>query len=485
MRLCEFHERKEIEPIDPMSLVSVIMGSLCQERGIRVPRRLICGPSAFVPLHKVVQSDTDDEEQSRMFIDVFLQTSRLDHVTQVMGYHPEYVEHFVRTQSYMLRGDGPLPYEYRHYIAIMAAARHRCVYIVRLQETEFLLQGGDPEWLKGLNHIPQKLRHLNDLNKKLAHRPWLVTKDDIEKLLRGADNWSVSELVHAIALLSHFHSLCSFVYGCGINPEVDMEGGHTIRPPSVTETADAKETNCQNSADANHVHLDLESPEGGVEELMQKMKKLEESEAEEPTQEEMVKRFERVEKQSVELLPESEEHVNHLKADLSKYLDDPEFTYQDFAKRGLTGTIPTFRVQDYSWEDHGFSLMNRLYSEIGTLLDDKFRVAYDLTYNTMGMQVNVDTSSLRRAIWNYIHCMFGIRHDDYDYGEVNHLLERSLKAYIKTVACYPERCTKKDFDGFWRGFKLSEKVHVNLMVLDARMQAELLYALRAVMKYMT
>lgn len=29
------------------------------------------------------------------------------------------------------------------------------------------------------------------------------------------------------------------------------------------------------------------------------------------------------------------------------------------------------------------------------------------------------------------------------------------------------------------------KVHVNLMVLEARMQAELLYALRAVMQYMT
>jgi sestrin len=29
------------------------------------------------------------------------------------------------------------------------------------------------------------------------------------------------------------------------------------------------------------------------------------------------------------------------------------------------------------------------------------------------------------------------------------------------------------------------QVHVNLMILEARMQAELLYALRAVMRYMT
>ena len=64
----------------------------------------------------------------------------------------------------------------------------------------------------------------------------------------------------------------------------------------------------------------------------------------------------------------------------------------------------------------------------------------------------------RRAVWNYIHCMYGIRHDDYNYGEVNQMLERNLKAYIKTVTCYPERLTKKDYDNVMREFKHSEKV---------------------------
>lgn len=76
----------------------------------------------------------------------------------------------------------------------------------------------------------------------------------------------------------------------------------------------------------------------------------------------------------------------------------------------------------------------------------------------MGDNKDVDTTSFRRAIWHYIHCMFGIRHDDYDYSEVNHLLEKSLKAYVKTVTCYPERITRKDYDSFMREFKHSEKV---------------------------
>ena len=41
-------------------------------------------------------------------------------------------------------------------------------------------------------------------------------------------NWSMSELMHAIVLLAHFHSLASFVFGCGIASEIDHPDGHTF-----------------------------------------------------------------------------------------------------------------------------------------------------------------------------------------------------------------------------------------------------------------
>ena len=44
-------------------------------------------------------------------------------MVQVMSYHPEYLECFLKTQQYMLRSDGPLPYDYRHYIAIMVSTQ--------------------------------------------------------------------------------------------------------------------------------------------------------------------------------------------------------------------------------------------------------------------------------------------------------------------------------------------------------------------------
>jgi sestrin len=164
-------------------------------------------------------------------------------------------------------------------------------------------------------------------------------------------------------------------------------------------------------------------------------------------------------------------------------MNDPSFTYEDFAKRGQVSELHTFRIQDYSWEEHGFSLVNRLYADIGNLLDEKFKVAKNMTYYTMGGRAHVDTTKFRTAVWNYIQCLYGIRHDDYDYGEVNQLLERPLKSYIKTVCCYPERVTRADYDNVMREFKHSEKVHVSLMIMEAKIQAELLYALRTIMRF--
>ncbi|XP_059490967.1 sestrin-3, partial [Neocloeon triangulifer] len=381
--------------------------------------------------------------------------SKLERIQKTMGDHPTYLEVFLRTQNFILRGDGPLPADYRHYIAIIAAARHQCSYLVEIQKEEFLEQGGDPGWLRGLQFVPQKLHELNEINKILAHRPWLLNKCHIERLTRGS-NWSLAEVVHAIVLLTHFHALASFVFGCGINDHDDPDAPAEIK--------------------------DLVEPEVGVDILMERMKSLSERE-EEFSIEEQTKRFLHVEcDKAIEI---ANTPVQSQPTDLSQFVEDPDFLYQDFQRRGEMAELPTFRVQDYSWEDHGYSLVNRLYNDVGNLLDEKFKTAYNLTYYTMGGRTDVDTSRFRRAIWNYIHCMFGIRHDDYDYGEVNQLLERWLKAYIKSTCCFPERITTRDYISVLREFEHSEKIHVNLMVLEARLQAELLYALRVVMKYMT
>lgn len=58
----------------------------------------------------------------------------------------------------------------------------------------------------------------------MAHQPWLVkSKVNIGDLVTsGAENWSLNELVHAMLIMAHFHSLACFVFGCGIVPEIDF-----------------------------------------------------------------------------------------------------------------------------------------------------------------------------------------------------------------------------------------------------------------------
>ena len=70
-----------------------------------------------------------------LFVDAFLQNNRLEHMTQVMGYHPKYLDVFLRTQHYMLRGNGPLPYNYRHYIALMVSTHFYFLYLYISQQT--------------------------------------------------------------------------------------------------------------------------------------------------------------------------------------------------------------------------------------------------------------------------------------------------------------------------------------------------------------
>ncbi|MBN3306759.1 SESN3 protein, partial [Amia calva] len=369
-----------------------------------------------------------------------------------------------------------------------AAARHQCSFLVNLHVQEFFQIGGCREWLKGLAYIPQKLRNLNEINKILAHRPWLITKEHIQNLVKtGENSWSLAELVHAVVLLAHFHALASFVFGSGINPEVDSNTTDNFQQTSVNNICVCDLTNDNNLEDNT---LSSTSPGtmdsvSELEALMERMKRLqEEREEEEASQEEMATRFEKEKKESLLVGSGAFEDEVVPTSKVSRFMEDPTFGYQDFARHG-EDNLPTFRAQDYTWEDHGFSLINRLYSDIGPMLDEKFRTVYNLTYYNMASHEDVDTTMLRRALFNYVHCMYGIRYDDYDYGEVNQLLERSLKVYIKTVTCYPERTTRRMYDSYWRQFRHSEKVHVNLLLMEARMQAELLYALRAITRYMT
>ncbi|XP_028816514.1 sestrin-3 isoform X2 [Denticeps clupeoides] len=419
------------------------------------------------------QMNLEKDRASLLCMKALVSRGRLDSVSQQMASHPQYLESFLRTQHYILYMDGPLPLHYRHYIAIMAAARHHCGYLVSLHSAQYVRVGGDPQWLQGLEAAPQRLRHLDHINKVLAHQPWLTACSHIQALLKtGEQCWSLAELVQAVVLLAHCHSLCSFVFGSGADSDpppysriphgtppgyclCDAANGNTTVPitPNTPSERRPRRRSLDSSSDLSFLRERVPRPQedrGNRDRLLHSQTSLHTD------------------------LEEEEEQLPCF-ADPSRFLTDPDFGYQEFA-RWEEDHFQVFRVQDYSWEDHGFSLVNRLYSDIGHLLDERFRSVAALP--------SPHGPDLKRAIWNYIHCIYGIRYDDYDYGEVNQLLEKGLKLYIKTVACFPDATKTPQCPLSWVSLKPTEKVHVNLLVMEARLQAELLYALRAITQYM-
>jgi len=57
---------------------------------------------------------------SQSSISSHLSTS-LEHVMSVMAYHPKYLHCFQQTHYYLMHEDGSLPFDFRHYIAIMVS----------------------------------------------------------------------------------------------------------------------------------------------------------------------------------------------------------------------------------------------------------------------------------------------------------------------------------------------------------------------------
>ena len=73
-----------------------------------------------------------------------------------------------------------LPVTWKYYIAIMAVSCYECEYLLKILEEQFLLNGGDEDWLNlGLKGADSKLLRLTDLNDMLAYKPWIIRSSDI------------------------------------------------------------------------------------------------------------------------------------------------------------------------------------------------------------------------------------------------------------------------------------------------------------------
>lgn len=423
------------------------------------------------------------EVEHRVKEAVFLLDYKVSNLVNVMSKNPEHAEAFHATSREIFVCDGPLPVVERHYIAILAAAQHRCLYLYDTHRDAFLGAGGDEAWLDGLTSAPAKFADLCELNGLLAFQPWRVTKDHIQALLRGENSWSLSELIQCIVVMVSVHAVSSFVYGIGVNRDIALEGGHSYDkdPHRDGDSKVAEKSETGSKADGG-VALWPVSDEPWEARILGKLKRPKAPKASEDLEADdaVVEAKNKIHFQDSET--ESWNTATSKKA--SSIWDRfvcGQVQHEDFDVSSKEYSI--FRSQDYTWADHGFAVLEQYHGKIASLLDHEFRVIRNMTDKRFGEETDVDTSKFRRAIWYYSQRIYGVCHDDYDYSEVNNYLERPLKQFVKKLICAPELMTSTDFDNFGRhGLACHEKIHIASLAWEARREAALSYALHAIMK---
>ncbi|CAG8482826.1 9021_t:CDS:2 [Cetraspora pellucida] len=496
-----------------------------------------------------------EEPVKRLILETFARDGRISHLYRIFSYFPTFTEKYQASFRKIVEDMGP------------AASQHKCQYLVSLFKHDFINQNGDARWLEGLQYASEKIKSLARLNTILAHKPWELRPSHIDDLIKGANNpngyWKRSDVIHIILVMATFHSLSSFVMGCGIVPEYDTKGGNYI--PSVLtpnlfgyddsessygildlDSSDGKirpdvaaglgviipiDSLAKTSSDliSNNDDDDRSLPNQQLNEssitsvtsvddddqctlntsqLIERLKCKRETSAfdndensrdiENVETEEMSKHDSPNDTTAFLSRDKAETTTNFMKKpittqspsapiteDFSLFLDPTvEISYSDFPVEESS----LFKLQEYCWEDHGVEMVSHPIPNVGELLDQEFSEIRDLTDYCLfrsytKSNTDLDTTPLRQAIWFYVLRLFGLFKDDYSYKDLDLFLNNKFKSYIRKLCCTPEDITIDDWLDMGFEFSSEDKCHVNLIAIEARKQAELVYGLWNVMKW--
>ena len=449
---------------------------------------------------------------------------RVSHLDWVLSSQGEFLDLHRKSMESLMKADGPLPRPYRHYIAMLGAAAYNCEYLVRNEVEHFLACGGDPEWLRHpVESLPKKIKCLAHLNVVMAHKPWALDSSHIESVLTGG-RMSIAELVHALSILSTFHSLPSLVFGSGIRIEDDLtipsescSCTTAVADPFIESEPGWEETaplpRCFSLNDAAPSLLQRLLQEAASRSRHQQQHERSISSVGDETSG-AIAAFEgfgslnetggtgvsspvspqpttaRARTAPARMGEEEKTELAGIMAAQPKWktimVDSmrdilEECEYRDFSQ----GKDPILHTMSFSWEDHAMVILSRQMADATDCIHEEHVHSLEFTTNSIGDRPIESTTTVREAIVKYVQRMYGVFHDDYKYDQLNKILPVIHKAYLKKLACYPDRLTKVDYLRMrkFEGFTSLDLIHYAHLVAQTKRVVELTWAMRALMNY--
>jgi len=85
---------------------------------------------------------------------------------------PRYLDYFTGLLKLVLAED-VLTLDMKLYLGIMAVSCFNCEYMLNILEEQFVLNGGNLEWITGgLKRVDPRLAKFAEINEILAFKPW-------------------------------------------------------------------------------------------------------------------------------------------------------------------------------------------------------------------------------------------------------------------------------------------------------------------------
>lgn len=248
-------------------------------------------------------------------------------------------------ETIMENKEGFLPLTWKLYLGIMAASTIRNEFLLRSLETEFLLNGGEEDWLiYGLSGAPEKLKKLEVLNNILAHQPWKLKSQNLKEIcyLNMSFSWNIDELLQSVIIVTTFHRLATVLESLKItikiNEKNEVENVDYNKDENISslkdgvnynkiikEASNYEEKNISENVDSETKILELKSEEGIKDKIINELEIMNKSN-EQPRN--------KLRKNSDEIISNSSKNTNNdninLNIDFSKYISKYCTVYLDF-----------------------------------------------------------------------------------------------------------------------------------------------------------